>query len=491
MICRNCNNNNIDGVKFCFYCGCELISDNSVKQENVTESVHTKDDTETTTYISENINKQLINKDIGQNGTIGVIHNDTVSANENANNKKTFSFNLNKKIVIIGGCVTVAFLLVIGVVIFSITSVSNRNSQNLYTAENYSEAYNNDNYDEETTESMSDDIDYGRLVDRADLLTDSEESKLLLKLDEISEKNKMDIVVVTVDALEGKTSTEYADDFYDYNGYGYGSDNDGVLFLVSAEEREWALSTCGAGITVFSDKVLKQMEDKFCPQLSENDYYGAFNTYADLCDDFISGKAKDNFAKETGFKQVKGSEQVIYADSKKNKLTLIDWSQEIPEIQFETKTVYFGMDGITDSPSEYKSATPKGTFRLGFAFSDEYLDTSLDTLDVTSGMVWVDDPYSDYYNTVQYGSTNNPPMWSSAENTYAIFANDYNYACILIEHNGDGYTKGKSGKGSAIYLSGKEKDVSKSYGDVNITAKDMRKLLSYLDESKNPYIVIK
>ena len=168
MICKNCNNNNIDGVKFCFYCGCELISDNSVKQENVTESVHTKDDTKTTTNISENINKQLINKDIGQNGTIGVIHNDTVSANENANNKKTFSFNLNKKIVIIGGCVTTAFLLVIGVVIFSITSVSNRNSQNLYTVEDYSEVYNNDNYDEETTESMSDDIDnddYNNYID--------------------------------------------------------------------------------------------------------------------------------------------------------------------------------------------------------------------------------------------------------------------------------------------------------------------------------------
>lgn len=63
---------------------------------------------------------------------------------------------------------TTAFLLVIGVVIFSITSVSNRNSQNLYTAEDYSEVYNNDNYDEETTESMSDDIDnddYNNYID--------------------------------------------------------------------------------------------------------------------------------------------------------------------------------------------------------------------------------------------------------------------------------------------------------------------------------------
>ena len=42
MICRNCNNNNIDGVKFCFYCGCELISDNSVNGKEITPNYLTK-----------------------------------------------------------------------------------------------------------------------------------------------------------------------------------------------------------------------------------------------------------------------------------------------------------------------------------------------------------------------------------------------------------------------------------------------------------------
>ena len=40
-----------------------------------------------------------------------------------------------------------------------------------------------------------------RLVDRGELLTDREESELLSKLDEISERQKMDVVVVTVDGL--------------------------------------------------------------------------------------------------------------------------------------------------------------------------------------------------------------------------------------------------------------------------------------------------
>ena len=45
-----------------------------------------------------------------------------------------------------------------------------------------------------------------RLVDNAGLLTGSEQSKLLDKLDEISQRQQADIVVVTTDALNGKTS---------------------------------------------------------------------------------------------------------------------------------------------------------------------------------------------------------------------------------------------------------------------------------------------
>lgn len=60
-----------------------------------------------------------------------------------------------------------------------------------------------------------------RLVDGADLLSDGEETVLLEKLDEISARQRADVVVVTADSLEGKSPMEYADDFYDENGYGF------------------------------------------------------------------------------------------------------------------------------------------------------------------------------------------------------------------------------------------------------------------------------
>ena len=63
-------------------------------------------------------------------------------------------------------------------------------------------------------------------------LTDSEEQELNTELDEISEKQQCDVVVVTENSLDGKSAQDYADDFFDYNGYGYGDEDSGVLFLI-------------------------------------------------------------------------------------------------------------------------------------------------------------------------------------------------------------------------------------------------------------------
>lgn len=126
-----------------------------------------------------------------------------------------------------------------------------------------------------------------RLVDNADILSDDEEEELLEKLDTISKERECDVVIVTADSLERKTSEAYADDFYDENGYGAGENADGILLLVSMENRDWAISTCGYGITAFTDAGQEYMTEQFLPYLSDGDYADAFEEFADLCDDFI------------------------------------------------------------------------------------------------------------------------------------------------------------------------------------------------------------
>ena len=126
------------------------------------------------------------------------------------------------------------------------------------------------------------------LVDNADLLTDNQESELLSKLERIRKEYDMDVVVVTTDDLDGETPRNYADDFYDYNGYA----DDGILLLISMEDSDWYISTSGFGITAVTDAGRKYMADQFTDDLSKENYCDAFITYADFCDDFIE-RAKD------------------------------------------------------------------------------------------------------------------------------------------------------------------------------------------------------
>lgn len=123
-----------------------------------------------------------------------------------------------------------------------------------------------------------------RVVDEADILSSDELSKLQSLLDEISERNDCDVVIAIAESLEGMTVQEFADDYYDYNGFGMDQDDDGIVLLLSMGEREWAFSTCGYGIDAFTDATLEYIEEKILPYLREGDYYGAFITYAQEAD---------------------------------------------------------------------------------------------------------------------------------------------------------------------------------------------------------------
>lgn len=127
-----------------------------------------------------------------------------------------------------------------------------------------------------------------RLVDDADLLTSEEENTLLMWLDSLSESSSLDFVILTVNSLGEKSATEYADDYYDYGGYS----EDGALLLVSMEERDWAFSTKGYGMTVFTDWGIDYIMDCILGDLSEGFYYDAFFTFLDMSENYV--KAAEN-----------------------------------------------------------------------------------------------------------------------------------------------------------------------------------------------------
>lgn len=126
------------------------------------------------------------------------------------------------------------------------------------------------------------------VVDNANLLSDTEYEKLSEDLAEKSKELKFDIVVLTVDSIGDKSPMEFADDYYDYNDYGYGSSNDGCLLLVSMESRDWWLSTTGYGIKALTDAGIEYISDEFSTYLSDDEFYDAFTCYGNLVEDFVN-----------------------------------------------------------------------------------------------------------------------------------------------------------------------------------------------------------
>lgn len=126
------------------------------------------------------------------------------------------------------------------------------------------------------------------VVDDANLLSDAEESSLRSKLSEITERLKCTVAVVTVNDLDGKTARAFADDYYDYNGYGCGEGYDGVLLLISMSDRDWYITTCGLCIDAISDYDRERLSDEFLGYLSSGAYAEAFNIFADGCDELIT-----------------------------------------------------------------------------------------------------------------------------------------------------------------------------------------------------------
>lgn len=137
------------------------------------------------------------------------------------------------------------------------------------------------------------------VVDKADLLTDEEESQLNRLLADISERQRFTVAVLTTNSMNGKTPAAFTDDYYDYNGYGYGAKKDGAMLMVSMEKRDWHISTTGYGITALTDEGIDYIGEKLIPYLSGGDYYNAFVTYGKFCDEFVA-KAHSGSAYDVG-----------------------------------------------------------------------------------------------------------------------------------------------------------------------------------------------
>lgn len=117
------------------------------------------------------------------------------------------------------------------------------------------------------------------IVDEADILTSREERALEKLAQEIRDEHEMDVVILTVDSLGGRSAQDAADDYYDEHGYGVGRDYSGVLLLIDMGDQRWHISTCGDAIKAIKDRDIDKLFDAMADDLSNGDHYEAFESY--------------------------------------------------------------------------------------------------------------------------------------------------------------------------------------------------------------------
>ena len=148
---------------------------------------------------------------------------------------------------------------------------------------------------------------YYRMFDDAEVLTEDEDNELEDALEELSLRQSFDVTIATIESMEsvGADSMEqFADDLYDYCQYGYGPDMDGVLLLVSVGDRKWHISTCGYGITAFTDAGIQYLGEQMTPDMADGDYAAAFRTFIQWTDAYVTAAREghpydvDNMPKE-------------------------------------------------------------------------------------------------------------------------------------------------------------------------------------------------
>ncbi|MBQ3265355.1 MAG: protein kinase [Ruminococcus sp.] len=134
--------------------------------------------------------------------------------------------------------------------------------------------------------------------------------------------------------------------------------------------------------------------------------------------------------------------------------------------------------------SEGSSTTPIGTHKLGVILTSQDIDTNMDVYKVTSQTGVVSDINSSYYNQIMES------YQAPSTNKFDLLSNEFSYAAIFIEFNGNGFSSDGvvRGGGSAICVRGKSGSLSPTYGDVDISSSDMKDLISRLDADKHPVI---
>lgn len=285
-----------------------------------------------------------------------------------------------------------------------------------------------------------------------------------------------------------------------YNGKGILYNQDGTIrkkgtFDNEAPDEELIYSNLATASLLASDKI--SLEELFAVDDSDTSANTTQTATAENSN-MAASIQSDAIPPEVSGCEKDGTWQKILVEATGSNATLTLWTYRDGQWEKDlSTTAAIGANGLTTDKTEGDHMTPEGTFPICFAFSTKEKNTMLYSKIIKEDSVWVCDPESVYYNTLQ--SKNDPYKdWADkggAENMYPKFSKGSSNACICFGFNGDGLSAYSATPyaGSALFIDGvgENGNMNSGYGDIKISGKDMTKLLSYLCANDNPVITIK
>lgn len=132
---------------------------------------------------------------------------------------------------------------------------------------------------------------WGHVFDTAGLLTETEQEKLEAAAQELLTKHDFGVYLVTVDDFRDYSTNNVfhaALNIYNANNFGTGAEKNGLLLLLSMEDRDLNLMTNGKfGEYAFNDAGRAAMTDFFVDDFGEDDWYAGFQEYLAWADRYL------------------------------------------------------------------------------------------------------------------------------------------------------------------------------------------------------------
>jgi len=119
------------------------------------------------------------------------------------------------------------------------------------------------------------DYDAPRVVDTADIIPEADEARMNDRLFAIQQELGKDIVIFTDVSTYGIDRKVYAGDFFDFNGYGWGDDREGVCLCICMDPSNrgwWAACSGPETMGLYTEEIANDMDDMLFDYMVDGRY---------------------------------------------------------------------------------------------------------------------------------------------------------------------------------------------------------------------------